>query len=111
MEDAKFCYDIDTIQMELKRLFDLGANDDRICRRVYSMNPHFCGGSSVKAGAKQSGIKKGEAEMNTEGESINENSEQPVDELIKKKAAVNRAISNSKIHTDSGTTRRGIIYI
>jgi hypothetical protein len=127
VEDAKFCYDIDTIQKELKRLLDLGANEDRICRRVYAVNPHFCmsSGSSGTGGGKVEVSTSGETDSiakNTQNSEIDSNNESESQtgsvhteadshSWSSRKASVNRAISNSKIHTAAGTTRRGIIYI
>lgn len=48
IEDQKFCYDIDSIKSEIKRLLTLGADDDRICKKVQSINPHFCTKKTTK---------------------------------------------------------------
>jgi hypothetical protein len=42
IEDAKFCYNIDTIKGEINRMMTLGANDERICKKIKSINPDFC---------------------------------------------------------------------
>jgi hypothetical protein len=42
IEDAKFCYNIDTIKGEINRMMTLGANDERICKKIKSVNPDFC---------------------------------------------------------------------
>jgi len=41
-EDMKFCYNIDPIQQELNRLFQLGADEFRICKKIKSINSDFC---------------------------------------------------------------------
>lgn len=41
-DDQKFCYNIDNIQGEIKRLLELNADASRICKKLLSINPHFC---------------------------------------------------------------------
>lgn len=41
-EDVKFCYNIDTIKKDIYRLLDLGANNDRVCKKVHTINSDFC---------------------------------------------------------------------
>ncbi len=48
IEDEKFCYDIDSIKADIKRLLTLGADDDRICKKVKSINPDFCMNKIIK---------------------------------------------------------------
>ncbi len=48
VEDQKFCYDIDNIKGEVSRLLKLGASDERICRKIKSINPNFCAKKTVK---------------------------------------------------------------
>lgn len=57
VEDQKFCYNIDTIKGDLQRLLSLGANDDRICKKVKSVNPDFCVTKAI--GDKSYSRKKG----------------------------------------------------
>ena len=47
VEDQQFCYNIDTMLKDISRLIVLGANDDRICKRIKSANPHFCSSSKT----------------------------------------------------------------
>ena len=42
MDEQKFCYDIENIQISINRLLDLGADEFRICRKIKSINPDFC---------------------------------------------------------------------
>ena len=42
VDERKFCYDTDSIRKEIYRLMDLGATEDRICRKVHKINPDFC---------------------------------------------------------------------
>ena len=46
VDDAKFCYDTENIRNEILRLFELGADSIRICKRVAKLNPDFCYSSS-----------------------------------------------------------------
>lgn len=48
VEDQKFCYDIDNIKADISRMLKLGAEDERICRKVKSINPNFCATKTVK---------------------------------------------------------------
>eukprot|EP01031_Cornospumella_fuschlensis_P043040 gene43040-52599_t len=41
-EDLQFCYNIQTIKGELRRLILLGADDKRVCQKVQTINPDFC---------------------------------------------------------------------
>ena len=42
VEERKFCYDTETNRKEIFRLLDLGADENRICRKVKKINPDFC---------------------------------------------------------------------
>lgn len=42
VEEQQFCYNIDTIRADLNRVLDLGAGEARACKKVKSINPHFC---------------------------------------------------------------------
>jgi hypothetical protein len=41
-EEQQLCYNISTFYNELKRLLMLGVDDQRLCKKVHSMNPDFC---------------------------------------------------------------------
>jgi hypothetical protein len=58
VEDQKFCYDSDTIKGDIQRLLSLGANDDRICKKIKSINPDFCMTKAIgdKSYARKKGI-------------------------------------------------------
>ena len=58
VEDQKFCYDIATIGKDLYRLMELGADEYRICKRVKTINPHFCKMKTAKS--SKSGIQLNE---------------------------------------------------
>ena len=49
VEDQKFCYNIDTMKSDINRLLRLGADDDRICKKVKAVNPHFCLSKTAKS--------------------------------------------------------------
>lgn len=42
VDHTKFCYNIDTIKKNLSRILDLGATNDRICKKVLAVNKDFC---------------------------------------------------------------------
>ncbi len=42
VDEMKFCYDIDSFKRDLMKLFDFGADEGRICKRVFKENPNFC---------------------------------------------------------------------
>ena len=42
IEDLKFCYNTESIRNSLFRLFDFGADEFRICKRVKKENSDFC---------------------------------------------------------------------
>lgn len=42
VEEQQFCYDTNGIKNDVKRLLDLGAETDRICRKVKMTNADFC---------------------------------------------------------------------
>jgi hypothetical protein len=42
VEDQQFCYNIDTMHKDVSRLLALGASDERICKRIKSVNKNFC---------------------------------------------------------------------
>ena len=42
MEEQQFCYNIDNFKRDLYRILDLGANEQRVCKKVMAINPHFC---------------------------------------------------------------------
>lgn len=42
VDHTKFCYNIDTIKKDLSRILDLGATNDRVCRKVLAVNKDFC---------------------------------------------------------------------
>ena len=42
VEEQKFCYNTDTLRMDILRLLDLGADENRLCKKVKSINPDFC---------------------------------------------------------------------
>lgn len=48
-EEQRFCYNIDNIRSELGRMLGLGADEMRVCKKVYATNAHFC---EVKAQKK-----------------------------------------------------------
>jgi hypothetical protein len=41
-EEQQFCYNSQGFQSEINRLLDLGADDKRICKKIYNINPDFC---------------------------------------------------------------------
>jgi hypothetical protein len=41
-EEQQFCYNSQGFQSEISRLLDLGADEKRICKRIYKINPDFC---------------------------------------------------------------------
>jgi hypothetical protein len=49
VEDEKFCYNVGTAKKDINRLLDLGASEERICKKVKSINPHFCTAKTVKS--------------------------------------------------------------
>lgn len=42
VDEQKFCYNTDTLRMDILRLLDLGADENRLCKKVKSINPDFC---------------------------------------------------------------------
>jgi len=48
IDDAKFCYDTETMRKDIFRLLDYGADASRICKKVGSTNPHFCTATGSK---------------------------------------------------------------
>lgn len=42
VSEAKFCYDTDSFKKDMMKLFDFGADEKRICKRVFKENPNFC---------------------------------------------------------------------
>lgn len=42
VEETQFCYNTNGIKAEIHRLLDLGANAERICKKVNKVNPDFC---------------------------------------------------------------------
>ena len=46
VDEQKFCYNTDTIRRELIRLLDMGADEQRVCKKFYSINPDFCASKS-----------------------------------------------------------------
>ena len=42
VDEQKFCYNTDTIRRELVRLIDMGADENRVCKKLNSINPDFC---------------------------------------------------------------------
>lgn len=42
VDEQKFCYNIATLKKEVNRLLDLGADENRVCKKVKSVNPDFC---------------------------------------------------------------------
>lgn len=48
VEEEKFCYDSQSFLEEINRLVKLGANSERICRRIHSINPDFCASMQYK---------------------------------------------------------------
>lgn len=50
VEEAKFCYDMDSFHHELSRLFSMKADENRICKKVFGLNPNFCPTSPAASG-------------------------------------------------------------
>jgi hypothetical protein len=42
VDHVKFCYNIDTIKRDLFRILDVGASNDRVCKKVLAVNKDFC---------------------------------------------------------------------
>jgi hypothetical protein len=42
VEEEKFCYDTETLQQEISRLLDIGADEMRICKKIFAINLDFC---------------------------------------------------------------------
>ncbi len=49
VEDEKFCYNVGTAKKDINRLLDLGASEERICKKVKSINAHFCTVKMIKS--------------------------------------------------------------
>lgn len=45
VQEQQFCYNIGNIKQEINRLLEYGAQESRVCKRVHSINPHFCSSS------------------------------------------------------------------
>lgn len=55
VEEVKFCYDLETFQHEISRLMSMNATENRICKKVYGLNPNFCAISAAASGFSTSG--------------------------------------------------------
>ena len=42
VEEKKFCYDTESIRKDIFRMMELGATEERICKKVNKVNPDFC---------------------------------------------------------------------
>ena len=42
VEERKFCYDTNPMKKELFRLLDMGANEIRICKKIFKVNSDCC---------------------------------------------------------------------
>jgi hypothetical protein len=49
VEDEKFCYNVGTAKKDINRLLDLGASEERVCKKVKTINSHFCTAKTVKS--------------------------------------------------------------
>ncbi len=58
VDDQQFCYNTDSVKNELLRLLDLGADENRVCKKVYQINPDFCRTLKLEKEAKKSTNKK-----------------------------------------------------
>ena len=46
-QEAKFCYDTNSMTSEIFRMMSMKADDKRICKKIKKVNPNFCTGSKV----------------------------------------------------------------
>ena len=42
VEEQQFCYNTQGFRSDILRMLDLGADENRICKKVHSINPDFC---------------------------------------------------------------------
>lgn len=56
VEEQKFCYNLDPLHQELNRLFLLGADDSRICKKIFSVNADFCSAKGKKKDSSSENI-------------------------------------------------------
>lgn len=84
VEDVKFCYNIDSFKRDIYRLVDLGANNERICKKVKAINEDFCR-------IKQTNVIKQEVSYTT--------------------TATGTPSSNNSNDSPPLRTKRGVIYI
>ena len=42
VDEAKLCYDVDSFKQDILNLFNYGADENRICKKVHSINYNFC---------------------------------------------------------------------
>lgn len=42
VDDQKFCYNTEPLRRDIFRLLDLGADEQRVCRKIRAVNPDFC---------------------------------------------------------------------
>lgn len=42
VDELKFCYDVDSFKQDIIKLFNFGADENRICKKVHSINLNFC---------------------------------------------------------------------
>lgn len=59
VDEQQFCYNTNGIKSEVKRLLDLGADSDRICKKVKKTNPDFCSYKSAQLEFSVSGHRPG----------------------------------------------------
>lgn len=65
VEEQQFCYNIDNVRGEINRMLDLGADELRVCKKVKSMNPHFCVSKSSKKVSSTKETSKSNSEHRT----------------------------------------------
>lgn len=53
VDDQQFCYNIETMRGDINRLLDMGADETRVCKKVRSINPHFCSGEKKQSKEKK----------------------------------------------------------
>ena len=42
VDEQRFCYNIETVKLDLNRMLLMNADENRICKKVKSINPEWC---------------------------------------------------------------------